>query len=73
MKEFEKYKHHSGEVWVRSNLKGKHKEHCLCFSCEKFKPNTPENCTIADENFELCKKHNLVLPVWECHTFKNKK
>jgi hypothetical protein len=34
----EKYEHHQGVVSVRSDLKGKHRDHCLCYHCEKFKP-----------------------------------
>lgn len=66
---FIKYNHHGKEVWVNKDLKGKHKDHCLCFSCENFKPNQADNCEIAEENYSLCKKHNLVLPVYECPEF----
>lgn len=66
------YEHHGKEVYVQENLKGKHTEHCLCFqNCKFFKPGKPDNCTIAQENFELCKKHNLVTPVYECPKFRH--
>lgn len=32
----EKYIHHGKEVFVDSELKGKHKQHCLCWKCGKF-------------------------------------
>jgi len=33
----ERYKHHGADVAVKSELKGKHSEHCLCFEpCPKF-------------------------------------
>ena len=32
-----KYEHHGTEVSVKSELKGKHREHCLCFQdCKYF-------------------------------------
>lgn len=74
MPEFEKYKHHGErhgeEVWVRKDLKGKHRDHCLCFSCQKFFPDAPFNCFIAEHVFTACKRFNLVLPVWECPRFE---
>jgi hypothetical protein len=30
------YEHHGHNVAVRSDLKGKHREHCLCYRCSKF-------------------------------------
>ena len=72
---FETYEHHGNDVAVRSDLKGKHREYCLCYDCEKFIPEDREkNCPIASELFEICKKHGVVTPVWECKTknFKEK-
>ena len=68
------YEHHGTKVWVREDLKGKHREHCLCFSCDKFKPaGAPEeNCPIANLNFAVCIAHNVTLPVWECPEFEEK-
>ena len=46
---FEKYVHFKNEVWVRSELKGKHREHCLCHSCVHFTPeDRGSNCVIAN-------------------------
>jgi len=70
-KKFESYVHHGKPVYVNKKLKGKHKEHCLCFSCDKFNPGMPEeNCPIANLNYAVCLAHNLVLPVWECPEFQ---
>ena len=70
-KVFEEYVHHgSEEVSVMQELKGKHKDFCLCYSCDKFKPDTPENCPVAQEVYTLCVQENLVLPVWECPAFE---
>ena len=72
MPKFMKYEHHGEVVWVDADLKGKHTEHCLCFSCEKFKPDTPENCPIAEQNYQMCVQHSLVTPVYECPKFQAK-
>ena len=69
MSKFIQYEHYGNTVWVEEKLKGKHRDHCLCFSCERFKPNQPKNCEIAQGNYEYCVKHNLTLPVWECPKF----
>ena len=50
--------------------KGTHRENCLCFSCERFKNDTPEKCQKADELYQLCCKHNMVTPVYECPDFQ---
>lgn len=66
----ERYEHHGNEVWVDSALKGLHRAYCLCFQCAKFKPNTDENCPIAQSTYENCVEHGLVTPVWECPEFE---
>ena len=67
MPEIEQYEHHGNKVWVRSDLKGKHREHCLCFSCQKFSPNNDlTNCLKARRIFKTCVDFGLVTPVWEC-------
>ena len=66
-----KYNHHGTDVSVIEHLKGRHREHCLCFKgCKFFKPNTPENCEIAQTNYEFCVKFNMVTPVWECPKYE---
>ena len=70
----EKYEHHGVVVSVMKSVKGKHREHCLCFSCENFHPGAPEtNCPIANLNYAVCLAHNVVLPVYECPLFVEKK
>jgi hypothetical protein len=67
---FEQYEHHGVAVWVRKDLKGKHREHCLCFSCANFKPGTPEgNCPKANLNYAVCIAEGMTLPVYECPDF----
>lgn len=65
-----KYEHHGNLVFVDENLKGKHREHCLCFRCLKFKPdNRDMNCPIANLLYANCQLNKLVTPVWECPIF----
>lgn len=66
-----KYEHHGRVVSVMEKDKGNHRQHCLCWQgCKLFKPNTPENCKIAQEVYELNVKHNLTTPVFECPVFE---
>jgi len=68
---FIKYKHHGKDVFVREDLKGKHRDHCLCWRCEKFEPENREvSCIIANELFALCLKYGLTTPVYECPFLK---
>lgn len=72
MNNIEKYEHHGVEVSVISSQKGNHRNICLCFqSCKYFKPGSPKNCEIAQKNYELCVKHNLVTPVLECPKYES--
>lgn len=70
VQQFEKYRHHDRDNWVRSDLKGRHRDHCLCYDCERFHPGTDGNCSIAQVVYTNCVAHNLVTPVWECPKFK---
>ena len=70
---FMQYEHHNNKVWTATETKGKHRAHCLCYSCELFAPDTSENCAIANKVFELCVRHSLVTPVFECPIFLEKK
>ena len=64
------YVHHGNLVFVRTDLKGRHREHCLCFQCRKFIPgDRAQNCPIANEVYANCVKHKLVTPVFECPEF----
>ena len=62
-----KYEHHGTMVSVQDHNKGLHQQHCLCFQgCKFFKPNTPDNCHLAQELFEYDVKYGMTTPVWEC-------
>ena len=67
------YKHHGiKSVAVRSDLKGKHRDYCLCHFCALFKPNQSDNCQIAEQVYALCVDEDLVLPVWECPAYETR-
>lgn len=64
------YEHHGKEVKVQEHLKGRHREHCLCYTCVEFKPEDREaNCPIANALYAICVEHNVATPVWECPKF----
>ena len=73
MFKFEQYNHHGCDVWVRTDLKGSHRRHCLCHSCTKFHPSAVDNCVMAQELYGVCVKHNLTTPVFECPQFVQSK
>lgn len=72
MSKFEQYDHHGATVWVQPELKGKHRDHCLCMVCDKLKPGQPDNCPIAQATYENCVKFGTVTPMWECGKFTEK-
>jgi hypothetical protein len=67
--DYEIYEHHDTMMVVKADLKGKHREHCLCYSCDKFNPDTLVNCHKAQQIYELCVDLKVVTPVWECSNF----
>ena len=70
----EKYQHHDRTVHVVSEVKGKHREHCLCHSCGKFKPGKSDNCVYAQHNYTFCLMPGgpMVVPVYECEDYVRK-
>ena len=67
-----KYVHQGTEVSVKEELKGKHREHCLCHAgCKFFHPGLPDNCPLAQELFEYDVRHGMTTPVWECPKFES--
>jgi hypothetical protein len=58
---------HGKELSVQEHLNGRHREHCLCWqNCKYFKPDTPENCDVAQKLYEFDKENGVTTPVWEC-------
>lgn len=69
-----KYEHHGRKVFVDEDLKGTHREHCLCFRCQKLNiESRKKNCPIANKLYALCCKFGLTTPVGECPEFKESK
>ena len=61
------------EMKVRRDLVNKHRQYCLCWKdCEFFKPNTSENCEIAQKLYQFDIDNNVTTPVWECEKYKAK-
>lgn len=68
--EYVQYDHHGAEVWVREDLWGRHREHCLCYSCAKFYPEDElKNCPRANRLYNFCVDNDMTTPVWECPEF----
>jgi hypothetical protein len=71
MTQVERYAHHGVEVSVVSAVKGQHRDHCLCFTCERFNPDDSyTNCPIAKAVYANCVKFDLVTPVYECPKYE---
>lgn len=66
-----RYEHHGYETSVKQKYKGKHKDMCLCYVCNKFEP-MGSNCYIAQKLFELDKSARITTPVLECACFETK-
>ncbi len=64
--------HHGVDVAVQEHLKGKHREHCLCFqNCALFTPDDRENnCPLANVLYTICCNFGVTTPVWECSKYQ---
>ena len=70
MTRYIKYDHHGTVVFSSEDTVGAHRDFCLCYRCERFKPTSePDNCSIAQSLFELCVNNHIVAPVFECPEF----
>jgi len=59
---------------VRSNLKGRHRDHCLCYACDRFAPDDREhNCPRANLLYALDVAFTMTTTVWECSAFVDKR
>lgn len=69
-KEIIHYLHHNKIVAVRKDLKGRHREFCICYQCEKLNIDDPEsNCKIAEALYGFDKLTGTTTPVFECPEF----
>lgn len=69
MATYVRYEHHGHEVSVREDLKGLHREYCLCWHCQRLSFDEETNCPVAQEVYRLCCQHGLTLVMWECPQF----
>lgn len=71
---YTRYHHHNPRltVVVRKDLKGRHREFCLCWSCKYFHPDEEDNCFAAKKLFAICCAYDMVTPVFECPVFKER-
>lgn len=68
-----RYTHHGREVVANAELKGRHREICLCYECGNFKPGEPDNCAAAQQLYQLVVAGPIcVAPVLECDNFVEK-
>lgn len=59
---------------VREDLNNRQKEFCMCWDCQQFKPESEDKgCPIICSVLQLASSQNIILPVWECHVFVEKK
>ena len=67
-----RYEHHGVEVSVDEDLKGKHRELCLCWRpCAKFHPkDRPNSCPRANLLYAYDVAFGMVTPVVECSEFE---
>jgi len=65
-----KYEHFGNEVSVMEDMKGKHKDFCLCYKCSKLKPDEADNCKLAQLVYDLCRLSGSTLVMWECKEFE---
>lgn len=67
----DQYEHHGELVYVMKHLRGKHRNHCLCHICTRFKPGMPEtNCPTANLLYAVCLECGVTTPVYECPAFE---
>lgn len=70
---FHQYTHHRGKVWVRNDLRGKHRAYCLCYKCGRFHfsmTNFWRRCARAKVLYWFCVIFDMTTPVWECPKFE---
>lgn len=64
------YLHHGNKVFVREDLKGKHRQYCLCYHCKHYSTDRKKNCLISNAIHANCVRYGLVTPVFECPEFE---
>ena len=66
----EKHEHYGNAVWFQSHLKGKHREHSLCFQgCLNFQPGPVGQCKIVVAVNENSLRFGISTPIYACPKF----
>ena len=65
--------HYGTKVWVNPTTEAVRKEECLCWNCEKLKPNQPDNCVKAEKLYQICKTEDLAVITCRCPAWEPKK
>ena len=64
MSRYVRYCHHGSFVWVRVDLKSRHRQYCHCWACARMKPGDRKgNCRVANVLYALCILLGMVLVV----------
>lgn len=69
MNEIIRFLHHGTPVFGYEHLMGKHRDHCLCFQCEKFVFDREKNCRIANLLYAVDLQCGITTPVFYCAEF----
>ena len=64
-----KYDRFGHEIYGFEEMKGRNREHCMCYYCHQFHPKEETNCPIAQGLYDYDRQHNVTTPVFECGEF----
>lgn len=61
--------HYGRHVWTDVEADQMRRERCLCYACEKLKPDDPQkNCMLAQTLYNICKE-GMAVSVTRCQFF----
>ena len=59
-------------VWENEVFEDQRNGNCLCHQCRLMKPGDPDHCGIAQEFYEICKKHGCAFILTRCEDWVQK-
>lgn len=59
-------------TWENQKLDQLRRDECLCLHCSNLKPNSPDNCTMAEIFFKLCQRFGMAMAVSRCSEWRLK-
>jgi hypothetical protein len=69
------YEHHGRKVKVDEDLQGKHRDHCLCWKCKRFKPGWSLGAILSCPRAKILYLFDIIFgmvtPVYECPKYAN--